>query len=391
MAASPPSPPLLVLPALILLLLCGFLPSPAASASSSPPPSPPQGSGGAATCPSAALTVGRGGAQDGQQDAATATPTPALRNTAVVFVKPHANTAKVREYVGSALREMVPGVEVSAEFDVAAEDVDRKEMIDRHYYSIASKATLLQPDRVGVPEGAFQEFFGEAWEDVLDDGRASNALDACREWKIDADAIDGIWREAERDGKVVKLGGGFYCGLLRPPEDGGFVPRPLYVFNAFFLRMRSKFVQPGTSVHAYVISWDPARLSWADFRARVLGPTDPARAPRGSIRRTLYGGYRKFGLEARPDRGDNGVHASASPLEGMAERANWAGVPPWKGEFGRALLERGMRRGQIEDLSSDPRVRLPGGSGKMGSVFDAVEDLDAPECLERLLEIKDLM
>ena len=46
---------------------------------------------------------------------------------------------------------------------------------------------------------------------------------------------------------------------------------PVYVFNAFFMSMRSKFVGPENSIHCYVVEWDPSKLSWAAFRNKVLG------------------------------------------------------------------------------------------------------------------------
>lgn len=45
----------------------------------------------------------------------------------------------------------------------------------------------------------------------------------------------------------------------------------LYVFNAFFMNMRSKFVGEGKSIHCYVVEWEPSKLSWAAFRNEILG------------------------------------------------------------------------------------------------------------------------
>ena len=78
----------------------------------------------------------------------------------------------------------------------------------------------------------------------------------------------------------------------------------------------------------YVVEFDPAKLSWADFRGKVLGPTDPAQAPEGSLRATILKDWKTLGLEYQPNVGDNGVHASASPFEGLAERMNWLKVKP---------------------------------------------------------------
>lgn len=50
--------------------------------------------------------------------------------------------------------------------------------------------------------------------------------------------------------------------------------------------MRAAYVAKGASLHYYLVSWDQAKLSWADFRAKVLGATDPNDAQEGSLRNT---------------------------------------------------------------------------------------------------------
>ena len=42
------------------------------------------------------------------------------------------------------------------------------------------------------------------------------------------------------------------------------------------------------------------------------------------------------------DTGDNGVHASASPFEALAERSNWLRASVSKDAFGKALLASGI-------------------------------------------------
>jgi hypothetical protein len=49
----------------------------------------------------------------------------------------------------------------------------------------------------------------------------------------------------------------------------------------------------------------------------------------------------RLGLAASPDTGDNGVHASASPFEALAERMNWLGATVETDLFGKALLDAG--------------------------------------------------
>ena len=86
-----------------------------------------------------------------------------------------------------------------------------------------------------------------------------------------------------------------------------------------------------------------------------------------------------------PNKGDNGVHASASPFEGLAEKNNWLGIDIANDKFGKALLKAGLSEETIKAWSVDPRVELPDGS--KGSLFDAVEDLDVNECLEELVKL----
>jgi hypothetical protein len=243
-------------------------------------------------------------------------------------------------------------------------------------YSLASKATILPAKDIPVPAEKFQAEFGESWEKALKEGRACNALDACKIFQCNAKELDAAWGKSK---KVVKFGGGFYCGLVSMKD------KELYVFNAFFMTMRSKFVEPGTSIHCYEVQWSPSKLSWDAFRNKVLGPTDPVDGPAGSIRKTILEQWKKLGLTSEPNKGDNGVHASASPFEGLAEKSNWLGNNASEDPFGAALLKAGLSAATIKEWSVDPRVTQADGS--KGSVFDALEDLDAGDCLAKMVEL----
>ncbi len=285
------------------------------------------------------------------------------RNSAFVFIKPHANTASTQKLVKSTL--LSKGIHIEQEGELTAEQIDRGMLIDQHYYAIASKATLLKPKDIPVPPKKFQEFFGVSWEQVLKDNLAYNALDACEYFGVDASGLDRLWQKA----KKVKFGGGFYCALVEAP---GRVP--IYVFNAFFMEMRSKFVKPGTSIHYYVVDFDADKLSWKDFRGEVLGPTDPKDAPPSALRALIYKVWQQLGLSAVPNVGDNGVHASASPFEALAEKMNWLKVQPKDDLFGQKLLAAGVTEATIKAWSVDPQVK-----GK--SLFDQLEDLDSQACV----------
>merc|ERR1711998_803019 len=154
---------------------------------------------------------------------------------------------------------------------------------------------------------------------------------------------------------------------------------PVYVFNGFFMSMRSKFTKPGTEIYWYSVEWDSASLSWTDFRSKVLGPTDPAEAPKDSLRGQILAKWKELGLQAQPDVGDNGMHASASPFEAFAERNNWLSAAIQEDPFGQNMTKAGLTEDRIKDWSVDPQVTIE--AGKQGSIFDQLEDLDARDCL----------
>jgi len=308
-------------------------------------------------------------------------------NTAFVFAKPHANTPAVLEVIKAKFAEK--GITVLKEGDVSGEDIDKNGYIDQHYYAIAEKSTLTTGAKLPVNEEKFKGCFGEEWSAVVAEGRAFNALEFKN--KFDAfkeeGALDKAWDATNVDAKTrVKLGGGFYCGQIE--VDGV----KYYTFNAFFMTMRGKFTAPGTSIHYYVVEFDPKTLPWADFRGKVLGPTDPKDAPDDALRGIIAKDWEKLGLKAPCNGGDNAVHASASPFEGLAERTNWLAGSIADDAFGKVLLDKGVPEATIKAWSSDPQVKYDAETAKdtgkeKGSIFDALEDLDLDACLAKCVAI----
>ena len=79
------------------------------------------------------------------------------------------------------------GLKVVKEGSIKADVLDKKKLIDQHYYAISSKATSLKPEQLNVPGDKLQA-------------------------------------------QLVKLGGGFYCGLVKIAGKS-----PLYIFNGDFM------------------------------------------------------------------------------------------------------------------------------------------------------------
>lgn len=293
-----------------------------------------------------------------------------VKNSAFVFIKPHAVTDKVKELMKSGLAEH--GITIVQEGALDAETIDKNMLIDNHYYAIASKATLMSPKELNVPVEKFKSKFGLGWQEALDKGLVYNAKQACEKLDLDANEMDGLWAKAKKENQLIKFGGGFYCAFIHN----------VYIFNGFFMAMRNKYVAPGSSIYYYVIEWESNKLSWEDFRGAVLGPTDPATAPKDSLRGLVYSKWQELGLEYQPNVGDNGVHASASPFEALAERMNWVGAKMEEDSFGAAMLAAGISKETIQAWSVDPQVTYGAPSMPIkGSLFDALEDVDSDTCL----------
>lgn len=126
------------------------------------------------------------------------------------------------------------GFKILTDGKLEAAEIDEKKLIDQHYYAIASKATILKPHQLNVPTDKFKDKFGLEWQAALDSGKVLNALDGCAALGIDADEMDKQWGVCKKAKKLIKFGGGFYCGLI---EIEG--KEPVYVFNGFFMSMRS--------------------------------------------------------------------------------------------------------------------------------------------------------
>ena len=245
--------------------------------------------------------------------------------------------------------------------------IDAKRLIDQHYYAIASKATLLKPSELPVPEDKFQEFFGVSFQDAIAQGTAVNALDACKKLDCTPDELRAEWRAVCKSGDMIKFGGGFYCGKIKG----------LQIFNPFFM---------ACAVYTFTanIYFDVSSIRatpWAAFRARSWGPRTRS-VPSGSLRRSrpTVGGLglpsRRHDRERRP--------RVASPFVPRGAHEPARGEP--KSDSFGAALSRPTSRRHDPGRCKDPRVAL--GGGAEGSVFDAFEDLDAQECLKKAVEIE---
>jgi nucleoside diphosphate kinase len=153
----------------------------------------------------------------------------------------------------------------------------------------------------------------------------------------------------------------------------------IWVINGFYAAMRQVYTNSDAKIQWFDVEWDSKDNSWADFRGKVLGATDPVDAASGSLRRLIYEQWQTLGLNEEPNVGLNGVHASASPFEALAERMNWLSATIADDSFGSAAVAGGVSEAKIIEWTKDPQVALK--SGGKGSLFDQLEDQSVDECL----------
>ena len=113
----------------------------------------------------------------------------------------------------------------------------------------------------------------------------------------------------------------------------------------------------------------------------MIGATNPADAAAGSARAELLSRWAELGLPAAPTLGNNGVHASAGPLEGLKERCVWAGGSLETDALATALtgganVPRATLRLWLDD---NPVVSLGGATDK---IFDLTEEMGSAAVVE---------
>ena len=81
----------------------------------------------------------------------------APKNRAFLFIKPNAATPAMEKLVEATLA--AKGIKILKKGVIDGPTIDAKRLIDQHYYAIASKATLLIPERTTGPGGQISGVF----------------------------------------------------------------------------------------------------------------------------------------------------------------------------------------------------------------------------------------
>lgn len=302
-------------------------------------------------------------------------------NHALVFIKPHAAGSQlVKEYVEKYLQEHK--CYITGEGELLAKDIDQRGIIDKHYSAIATNAMKVLPKDLFITDekkNEFKEKFGESWENENENGNIYNVRTIQEKFpELSLKEISEAWLDPSS--VVMKLGPGNYVGKLGKLEH---VQSPLYLVNGFYIAMRQYYVEEGAKVIYFTVEWNENELSWADFRSKVIGSTDPREADPNSLRGRLYQEYQTFGLTEEPNKSKNCVHASAGPIEAMKERATWIELDLDKDPFARVMKSKGVSDELLKKWGNNETCKI---GSKQGPAFDLLEDLNSSAVIDLAIE-----
>lgn len=241
-----------------------------------------------------------------------------MRNQAFAFIKPHAvQSQAVATTLGDIFEDA--GVSVSFTRRAIGPDLARSGVVDRHFGGVARGAAYdggapLETTEEG--REAFKRLFNETWDGACGAGRVVGA-DFARE-RLKGIGVKELCAEWADVG-AVEVGPDVCVAWFKDAER--------YVVNGFYPAIRDAYLAPNAAVQLMLLDFD---MAWRDFHETVVGDEHPAAALEESIRGYLYD--RAGVLEMLIDPVDNILHASASPLDALAEKMTWLDEAQWVGD-----------------------------------------------------------
>ncbi|CCW66893.1 unnamed protein product [Phytomonas sp. Hart1] len=310
----------------------------------------------------------------------------APRNTALLLVKPSAFTPRALSAIWECLLEhRITGLRIEEEDNIDASQIQAANLVDRHYRTIAYYTNDCTPHDIPLDPEALEMFernYDISWENAVADGLVWFATNLLRffTWITPCELFE-LWNAQPCK---IKLTSGAHVSQLfiGPPNEGTCY----FVVNGFYPYLRELFLSPGSMTKCYIISWPESVLSWSSFRKDVIGCTDPSKASPNSLRGMIYQDWKDLGLARRPSSTENGVHASASPLEAMIEQHLWLGTPLGQCGCSAFMLKRlGLSPAAWLSWALNPRVHIDG-SPRRVHIFDLLENKNTHEFLLAALQ-----
>nr|MDA3873374.1 hypothetical protein [Kiritimatiellia bacterium] len=178
---------------------------------------------------------------------------------------------------------------------------------------------------------------------------------------------------------TTKLGGGSYCMKVN------VLGQVYLLLNPFHAYQLVPFTTPGRAI---IVLECRSNQDWEVLRSELTGATNPAKAHEGSIRAELLARMDELNLKA-VNQGNNGVHLSAGPLEGMVELQRFfsdheeGNTLDWTDTlFGSQLAEAGVDRDRIAQLADNIPLDM---NDQSIPAFDLTEEVNAADALKSLI------
>jgi hypothetical protein len=282
------------------------------------------------------------------------------------FFKPEATGANIKEIMDIALKVLTDnGVSLGAIRVVGGPYLEKHDIMVQHYGVISQ---IFKHGYSAISDAAKAELTAKFGDDVKAVGNPVGGYD----WlKVHPDFSALSLCVLSDNVNCTRLAGGTY--LLKFKLLG----QTQLVLNPFHGYQLVPFIKAGS---ALIVFEGRSKTSWSDLRNKLCGATDPTAAEPGSIRNELLVHKARTGM-VDVNKGSNGVHMSAGPLEGMVELQRFFSsgdkkLPFTSLSFGSALAAQGLTEEQIEKLATNPDVSH---EGKNISVFDLTEEKDGAE------------
>jgi len=281
------------------------------------------------------------------------------------FFKPEATGGNIKECMDIALKVLTDnGVSFGAIRVVGGPYLDRHDIMVQHYGVISQ---IYKQGFSAISEQAKEKLNSDFSKLVAEAGTPIGGYEFIQK---NPEFTPLTLQTLSDNVGCKRLAGGTY--LLSFKHQGV----PQLVLNPFHGYQLVPFTSKG---RALIVFEGRSKKPWAELRTSLCGATDPAGAEAGSIRNEFLKHQDKVGFNV--DRGTNGVHMSAGPLEGMVELQRFLSDHDAKNirkftdlGFGAALLAAGVTEEQIEKLASNIDVSHEGASI---STFDLTEEKDA--------------
>lgn len=291
-------------------------------------------------------------------------------NQAVIFTKPvhhlksDLSSSKLDELARAYFEEK--GFRVVQSKKVTGTALADREVIKQHYlmYSKASCASSISALNISSEGKAkFESAFGRSWDVEVAAEKIGATSTILKSKGIDVHQLFDLWNVQFGERKTAKIQDGLLIAYLEELD--------CYCMNAFFPAMEANFNDAKTQIDYYVVEFDPAQVSWEQFRKNSLGSTDSSKADPESFRGQLYAEYPvEF-----PGR-DNFVHGSAGPFEGFVERAiHEADFEMSTNPIGHYLEGRGVTLESFAVWKNSQSISA------LGALFDATEEKNTDDVL----------